>query len=220
VELGKEVDVELITREKPDVVILAAGAIPIHPNIPGIEGENVVFAADVLEGKAEVGETVVIIGGGAVGIETALFVAKKGTTSAEAAVFLAVGGAMDAEAAIQLTQKGKHVTILEMLDKIGQDMGITTLSSLRLHLRQHGVEVITEAKAERITESGVEYTKDNELVFASADTIIIAVGSKPECDLAEKLQGLVPEVHQVGDCVSARTVREAIEEAARIGRQI
>ncbi|NQT74743.1 MAG: FAD-dependent oxidoreductase [Chloroflexi bacterium] len=219
VKLGKEVDIELITREKPDVVILAAGAIPIHPNIPGIEGENVVFAADVLEGKAEVGETVVIIGGGAVGIETALFVAKKGTTSAEAAVFLAVGGAMAAEAAIQLTQKGKHVTILEMLDKIGQDMGITTLSSLRLHLRQHGAEVITEAKAERITESGIEYTKDSQSIFAAADTIIIAVGSQPECELAEKLQGLVSEIHQIGDCVSARTVREAIEEAAQIGRQ-
>ncbi len=219
-ELDKEADVELITREKPDAVILAAGAIPIHPGIPGIEGENVIYAADVLEDKADVGGKVVVIGGGAVGIETALFVANKGTISAEAAVFLATGGAMDAEAAIELAQKGKQVTILEMLDKIGQDMGITTLSSLRLHLRQHDVEVITQAKVERINESGVEYTKDNQSIFTSAHTIIIAVGSKPECQLAEKLQGIVPEVHQVGDCVSARTVREAIEEAARIGRQI
>ena len=66
----------------------------------------------------------------------------------------------------------------------------------------------------------MEYAKDRETKLAMADTIIIAVGSKPESELFESTKGTVPEMHQVSDCVSARTIKEAIEEAARIARSI
>jgi len=99
-------------------------------------------------------------------------------------------------------------------------VGITTMSSLRLSLRLHDVEIITKATAERITDSGVEYSQDREQKTAPADTVVIATGSRPETELFEMLEAAVPEVYRVGDCVSVRTALEAIEEAARIGREI
>jgi len=64
IELGKEAGAEFIKKENPDAVVLAAGSKAIRPDIPGIDGKNVVSASDVLLGKAEIGENVVVIGGG------------------------------------------------------------------------------------------------------------------------------------------------------------
>lgn len=220
VELGKGADAALVNGERPDAVVIATGATPIRPDIPGIDRENVAYACDVLEGKVDVGEKVVVIGGGAVGCETALFLAKKGTITPDVAVFLASRGVMDAESAVRLTHTGKKVTILEMLDKIGVDIGRTTRWTIIQSLRLHNVEMIPGATVQRITESGVIYTKDGEEKLSPADTIVIAVGTRSESGLFEALQGLVPEVYRVGDCIEPRTASEAVEEAARVGREI
>jgi 2,4-dienoyl-CoA reductase (NADPH2) len=174
----------------------------------------------VLENEAALGKRVVVIGGGAVGMETALFIAKQGPMSAESAVFLASGGALDAETAVKLTRQGPQVTILEMLDRIGQDMGPTTRASVRFHLRLHDVKVVTKATARRITEAGVVYEREGKEELAEADTVVIATGSKPETGLYDALQGALPEVYRIGDCVKARTACEAIEEAALVARKI
>ena len=220
VELGKEATVETVKAQKPDAVIVATGARPLRPAIPGIDADNVVEAADVLENKAALGRKVVVIGGGAVGMETALFIASQGPMSAESAVFLASGGALDAETAIKMTRQGPRVTILEMLDRIGQDMGPTTRSSTRYALRLHNVNVVTKATARRITPAGVVYERDGQEVTEEADTVVMAVGSRPDTALYESLQGVLPEVHRIGDCVKARTACEAIEEAALLARRI
>ncbi len=220
VEMGKEIDAEAIKKQRPDAVVVATGATPLQPRIPGIDGDNVVWANEVLENGAALGKQVVVIGGGAVGMETALFIAKQGPMTAESAVFLSLGGALDAETAINLTRKGPQVTILEMLDRIGQDMGPTTRSSVRFHLRLHDVKVVTKAKASRITNKGVVYEHDGKEELAEADTVVIATGSKPETGLFDALQGTIPELYRIGDCVKARTACEAIEEAALMGRKI
>jgi len=220
VELGKEVSAGAIKKLKPDAVVVATGATPLRPNIPGIDGDNVAWASEVLENEAALGQRVVVIGGGAVGMETALFIAKQGPMSAESAVFLASGGALDAETAVKMTRQGPQVTILEMLDRIGQDMGPTTRASVRFHLRLHDVKVITKATARRITEKGVVYGREGKEELAEADTVVIATGSKPETGLYDALQGTLPEVYRIGDCVKARTACEAIEEAALIARKI
>jgi 2,4-dienoyl-CoA reductase (NADPH2) len=180
----------------------------------------VVYAGDVLERKIEVGERVVVIGGGAIGCETALFLAKKATIAPDVAVFLASRGAMDAETVVKLTHTGKKVTILEMLDKVGKDIGRTTRWTIMQSLRRHNVEMIRVATAVRITDSGVVYRQDGEEKLAEADTVVIAVGTQSESRLFDALQGLVPEVYRVGDCIQPRTALEAIHEAAHIGRQI
>ena len=220
VELGRLADAAIVKEEKPDAVVVATGASPLRPDIPGIDGDNVAWAWDVLEQRAALGKRVVVIGGGAVGMETALYMAKQGPMSAESAVFLAQGGAIDPEMAIRMTLKGPEVTILEMLERIGQDMGPTTRSSVRFALRLHGVKVITRATARRITSAGVVYEREGKEELAEADTVVIAAGSKPETALYEAVQGLAPEIYRIGDCVEARTACEAIEEAALLARKI
>ncbi len=220
VELGKEVDADIVKKQKPDAVVVATGATPLRPKIPGIDGDNVVWAWEVLENRAALGKRVVVIGGGAVGMETALFIAKQGPMSAESAVFLASGGALDAETAIKMTRQGPQAIILEMLERIGQDMGPTTRASVRFALRLHDVKVVTKATARRITEAGVVYERDGKEELAEADTVVIATGSKPETGLYDALHGVLPEVYRIGDCVKARTACEAIEEAALIARKI
>ncbi|MDM7998886.1 MAG: FAD-dependent oxidoreductase [Dehalococcoidia bacterium] len=220
VELGKEADAEMVKKLKPDAVVVATGATPLRPAIPGIDGGNVAWAWEVLEHGLALGKRVVVIGGGAVGMETALFIAKQGAMSADAAVFLASAGALDAETAVKMTLQGPRVTILEMLDRIGQDMGVTTRASMRHHLRLHEVKVVTRATARRITDKGVIYEHGGKEELAEADSVVIAVGSKPETGLYDALQGALPEVYRIGDCVKARTCCEAIEEAALIARKI
>jgi 2,4-dienoyl-CoA reductase (NADPH2) len=180
----------------------------------------VAWASEVLENRAALGKRVVVIGGGAVGMETALFIANQGPMSVESAMFLASGGGLDAETAVKLARQGPKVTILEMLDRIGQDMGPTTRSSVRFELRLHDVKVVTKATARRITDEGVVFEHDGKEELAEADTVVIATGSKSETGLYEALHGALPEVYRIGDCVKARTACEAIEEAALIARKI
>ena len=220
VRLGQTADSKAIQQERPDAIVVATGASPLRPEIPGIDGDNVVWAWDVLEQRAALGKRVVVVGGGAVGMETALYIANQGPMSAESAVFLARGGALDAATAVQMTLRGPQVTILEMLDRIGHDMGPTTRSSVRFALRLHDVQVITRATARRITPAGVIYEREGREELAEADTVVIATGSKSENALYQAVQRLAPEVYRIGDCVEARTACEAIEEGALIARQI
>ena len=91
--LGCEVDARLIADQSPDAIILATGAAPMTPSISGSDLPHVVQAWDVLSHQATTGKRVVIVGGGAVGVETALFLAEKGTLSAEGVKFLLVNRA-------------------------------------------------------------------------------------------------------------------------------
>ncbi|MCP4626646.1 MAG: FAD-dependent oxidoreductase, partial [bacterium] len=96
------VDESLIEKEKPDAVILATGAESITPPIPGIDLPHVVQAWDVLRDKVYTGKRIVIIGGGAVGVETALFLGEKGTLSGDAVKFLLVNKAEEPETLYKL----------------------------------------------------------------------------------------------------------------------
>ena len=90
VVLNSSVDEALLTELKPEALILATGGVPISPYIPGVDLPHVVQAWDILAGKVATGQKVAIIGGGAVGIETALLLAEEGTLSGEELKFLLV----------------------------------------------------------------------------------------------------------------------------------
>ena len=120
VMLNQTVDATMIEREKLDAVILATGAVLIAPPIPGADLPHVCQAWDVLRNRVITGRTVVVVGGGAVGVKTALFLAEKGTMSAEAVKFLLVNGAEDPKDLYEFATRGtKTVILVEMLDKIG-----------------------------------------------------------------------------------------------------
>jgi 2,4-dienoyl-CoA reductase (NADPH2) len=220
VKMKTEADRTVIGEQKPDAVVLATGATPIWPKIPGIDQKNVVHAHDVLEDKAEVKGKVVIIGGGATGAETALFIAKKKAMNPEVAIYLASKKGIDPEAALQFTRSGTDVTVLEMVNRIGQDIGRTTRWTIIGELREYGVKMVTLATATKITEEGVVYEHEGQEKFVPADTVVIAAGVESSKGLAEALEGAFAEVHNVGDCIDPRHAMDAIHEAARIARQI
>lgn len=193
VELGVEATPELIEKGKPDAVVIATGASPIVPaDIPGVKGRNVVSALDIITGAKEAGQRVVIIGGGLVGCETAEL----------------------------LAEKGKKVTILEMLDEIGSDVGVSSKQAMIDRLQNAGIEMITRTRAQEITRRGVRAIQNNSPQIFEADMVVLAVGFTPNTGLTQKLTGKVATVYSIGDCVEPRKIVDAISDGARVGREI
>jgi pyruvate/2-oxoglutarate dehydrogenase complex dihydrolipoamide dehydrogenase (E3) component len=147
-----------------------------------------------LTNKVEVGEKIVVLGGGMVGCETAEF----------------------------LAEKARKVTIIEMLDKIAADMWeVQGRQNLLDRLTKGGVNMVTEAKGEEITDRGlVIVTKHGERLTVEMDTLVLAVGSRPNIELYEALQEKILEFHRAGDCVEPQKILEAIHDASRIARAL
>jgi len=221
VRLGREVRREDVKRLAPDAVIVATGAAPARPDIPGVGGDNVVPAWDLLSRDVTLGRRVVIVGGNALGLETALFVANQGTIGPEVLHFLAANRAETWETLETLIDRGnKEVTVLEMTSKAGQDIGPSTRWTVLSEIRRLGVRVITDAKALRITDQGVEVEKNGETSTIPADSVVPATGSEPVNHLAGELEGLVAELHVVGDAKDPRNALEAIREGFEAGLRV
>jgi 2,4-dienoyl-CoA reductase (NADPH2) len=212
---------DLIEGESPDVVVFAAGARPALPPIPGINGENVIHAWDVLSGRSAVGSRVVVLGGNAVGLETALSIAQIGTLAPDMLHFLMANRAESVETLMGLLDRGiKEVTVVEMLKKAGKDIGLTTRWTIMGELRRLGVTIRTDAKAVGVSREGVELETENGSEILACDSVVIATGASPENELAKKIEGLVPEMHIIGDAVEPRNALDAIREGFELGLKI
>jgi 2,4-dienoyl-CoA reductase (NADPH2) len=193
VKLNEAPTAEEIARGKPDVVIIATGAIPHILDLPGIKGPNVATAIDVLAGKKQPGRSVVVVGGGSTGCETAEF----------------------------LAQKGKQVAILEMLPRIGADYGPANRYVVIDRLVAAGIRLETGVKAEAITKTGVKVIRSGLYPeFFEADTVVLSVGMVPDDEIARTLEGRVSSVFKIGDAAKPATVKEAMESAFKIAMQI
>jgi 2,4-dienoyl-CoA reductase (NADPH2) len=192
VRLGEKVTPSLVAKLKPDVVILATGAVPIVPNIPGIDLPHVFQAWDVLAGKNVPGKNVVVVGGGGVGCYTALY----------------------------LAARNKKVTLLEMLEKTAKDIGISNRWIIRDNLEKTGVRTFTSTKVERISEKEVFAIKNGQRLTLPADSVVLAVGSKPNKNLAEAIREKIPEIYEIGDCVEPRKALQAIHEGWNVGLKV
>ncbi|HDP25993.1 MAG TPA: FAD-dependent oxidoreductase, partial [Deltaproteobacteria bacterium] len=213
IHTGIEADKKLIDTYNPDAVILATGGNPILPRIPGIDGPHVVQAWDVLSGKAAVGEHVVIIGGGAVGIETGIFIAKIGTLDPEALHFLFLHQAEDTETLRALCTRGiKKVNIVEMLPKLGKDIGMSTRWVELKMLKLYGVETLTDTMVTEITPEGVIVSRQGDVDHITCDTVVVAVGTASYNSLESSLRDSVDQCFVVGDAQRPRKAYEAIRE--------
>lgn len=195
VRLNSEAGPETVEKEKPDVLVLALGARPFVPNIPGADGAHVVLAEDVLTGRKTVSGKVIILGGGLVGCETADL----------------------------LVERGKGVTgvvILEMLDRIADNVSPTYRPFFLARLKKAGIGMETGTTVTAMTDKGVEVLRKGVPAFIEGDAVVIAAGLKVDPGIEEKFRGKAPEVYSVGDCVKPRMIREAIEEGFLVGRKI
>jgi 2,4-dienoyl-CoA reductase (NADPH2) len=222
VRSGQEVTPDLVNQEQPDLVVVATGAAPFEPPVPAIHQPNVAQAWDVLKGKVSTGRQVVVVGGGSVGLETAIFLASKGAISPAQLYFLTLHEAESPEFLRQLVVKGvTKVTVIEMASRMGQDVGPSTRWVLLKDLQARGVDLITGAKMKNISPGFVEYTNSNgEDVTLPADTVVLAMGARPENSLAKALENTGVEIRVIGDAAKVGRIGEAIEAGFRLAREI
>lgn len=219
VHLNTVVDEALIQSNPPDHIIVATGARPITPPIPGIESTNVVQAWDVLRNRVRTGRKVIIIGGGAVGVEVALFLAEKGTLSGETLKFLMVNKAEPMDELYNLAVNGtKEVLLIEMIDRIGEGLGKTTRWTLLQDMKRTNVQAMTATQALEITPQGVKVaTADGNTMEIPADTVVLGVGSRSHNPLSESLDRLGIPTTTVGDADQVATAFEAMHSGFKAG---
>jgi len=200
VKLNTELTLEVIEKEKPDVLVVATGAGPVQVNIKGADGANVVTAWDILSGRAWVPFRLDL---------------------SPAKVVVVGGGELGAEVADLLAEGNKAVTIVASTEDIALEVNTMLRPALMSRLAFNGVKIITEARVKEITEDSVIYEKDShEETISGLDAVVLAVGIKPINKLAAEAKDRVPELHIIGDAKEQRKALDAIEESASVGRQI
>ena len=191
---GTEYTDTLAQQEKPDVVILASGSTEKRLPFPGLEGENIFLAQEILGGrKNTTGDNVVVLGGGSVGVELAAHMA----------------------------QDFKHVTILEVKDRIAEDGEFSNNHFLFKILDEFKVQHYTGAFYQNYQDGVVTFRQRDEIhkIYDVTD-IVMAVGSAPAADLREKLESLGIEVRTVGDADKVKPGLKNIEEGFFTGLNI
>ena len=176
-------------------LVLAVGAAPAVPPVPGIDSPKVIDCVTALTGPDLPGQRVLVVGGGLVGCETALGYA----------------------------QAGKQVTILEALPDIlsaGIPVPEMNDSMLRDLLDEAGVVRRTGRRLSRVTEDGAVADGPDGEEKLPADHIVLAVGFTPRTSLAPELAGAGMEVYQVGDGSRVGSVMTAIGSAYTVGRML
>lgn len=191
IELETEATPAMVAKMSPDTVVVAVGADPIIPSIPGIDKQHVVWAGDVDAGIKTVGQTVLIAGGGSTGGETAL----------------------------QLAKDGKQVTMVEMLAKaevlLGWPRGLID------QLEELSVEFLTRVKLDAVTDTGAIVLDDQWRRYEiPADTVILSLGLKPRTHVVQSFYGLTTDVFVVGDCLKSGAVKEAIHDGFNVAVEI
>lgn len=191
IRLNTEATAELVRAEAPDALIVAVGAEPIMPDIPGAVGENVVLATDVHLGTANTGPRVVVVGGGLTGCE----------------------------AALELAREGRQVTVVDMVteDEIAIDAKAMNRFTLLDLLAEAGVRIIPEVKVEEVRADAVRLTdKQWKQTEIPADTVVIAVGCAACSSTVAALTGIVRDTYVIGDCRESRNLKEAVHEAFNV----
>lgn len=209
--LNTEVTAALIQEKKPDHLFVAEGAEALVPPIQGSDDASVLTAWEALRDKKVLGKSVAIIGGGAVGLETALFVAAKGTINPETLHFLFAYEAESMERLRELMFRGRSsVTVFEMLPKAGGDVGKSTRWVLFDNLKRYGVNILTDAKVVSIDQGVIRYEKEGAEETQRFDDIILASGSRSVKRLSSEVENLGIPFDVIGDCIQPRKINDAI----------
>jgi 2,4-dienoyl-CoA reductase-like NADH-dependent reductase (Old Yellow Enzyme family)/thioredoxin reductase len=190
---GTELTPALAESLAPDVLIIAVGAEPVIPRIPGVDGANVLSANGLSEEGVRLGDTVAILGGGLVGCE----------------------------AAVHLALEGKAVTVIEMEDGVARDANAIHGRFLRDKMNELEIRQLTGTVGTAVTASGVCCIGRDDTEFTvPADTVVIAVGQRARTDTVKALHEAVPAVLIIGDCVKPKNVTDAMLQGHYAGLKI
>lgn len=204
IEFNTTATAEMVQRMKPDVVFLATGGILTVPEMTGVKKNNVMttpelhhrvkpflrtvgprFLGWATKYYLPIGKSVIVIGAGLHGCETAEFLAKR----------------------------GRNVTIVEPTEKIGEGMLDFRLGLTMEWFGRVGVNIITSAKDMAITDTGITFTdKDGKKQTIEADSVVPTSPLLPNSELLKGLEGKVPELYVIGDAKQPRMIVHAIRE--------
>jgi Pyridine nucleotide-disulphide oxidoreductase. len=177
IRLATEATPEIIKAENPDAIVVAVGAEPNIPPIPGLDGENVVWVGDLEAGNVQVGDNILVAGGGLTGCEVAL----------------------------DLARKGKKVSIVEMVsEKEMIDVSPIPMTALIKLLKEEGVTILANHKLLRVNVNTAVVEGKDGIKNIAFDTLIVSLGVKPKIEEASKFADLADEVYYVGDCTTNR----------------
>lgn len=182
--LSTEATPESIMALAPDTVFVATGADRLTLPIPGIDRANVHHVLDVDTGRVEVGENVVVCGGGLSGTESAL----------------------------QLAMDGKKVTVIDMLpvEQFAKDHSPAPRGMLLQLLEQYGVKLIGGVRVCEIGDDGVHVmAQDGTASVLPCDDVVAAFGMKKNDALLKQMRELLPDVIAVGDCNVVKNIKNA-----------
>ena len=184
IRLNTLVDRAYVEKEAPDALIVAAGSEPLIPPIPGLrEAPNMISAEDYYLRKDEVGDTVIVLGGGLVGCELA----------------------------VCLAREGKKVHLVEMRDQLCPDANVRYRPLLMNELEKCKVEVHPSCKCEKAGSDGVVCsTADGTQIEIAGDSILCGLGLKPNTAVVEELRGTTPKFFAIGNCVRPDTITHAV----------
>lgn len=188
VQLGVEVTKEELLMDEFDSVVLAVGASPVIPPIPGVEREHVITAIDAYAQPDRVRGRVVVIGGGEIGVECGMY----------------------------MCDLGHEAKVLEMAGTLAQDstpIHFYTMFRTAWQSRE-GFSSEVNARVTRIEDNGVYFEREGEEHFVPADTVILAAGMKANVDEAFALSdSSVYDSFRIGDCVHAGNIQKAQRSA-------
>ena len=220
--LEREATLPRILEYRPDAVVLAHGALPRPVPFPVEPGAEVVRAEQILLGEVTAGRRVAVIGGGAVGCETALYLAEEATPSAETIRFLLAHRAEPPETVCELIDRPtREITVVEFAGRIGNGIGKSTRWAVKKNLERLQVRTMTNTQALRALPGRLQVRSrpDGPVRELPVDTVVLAVGSVPPEELWRGLEGRLP-VYRIGDAVEARTIGDALSEAVQLALRI
>lgn len=185
VHLNTEATPEMVEGLNADVAIVAIGAKPIVPPVENITSEKVATLDALHHEIPEVGQKVVILGGGLVGSEVGIY----------------------------LDQIGKDVTIVEMREDWAMDAYFMHKNAMKMYVRESDIKICCNTTAKKVTDKGLLCVdKDGKEVEIEADTILLAAGFKPDRDVRDDFYNTAERVFMVGDAVKAGRVVDAVTQ--------
>lgn len=185
--LGEEATVTKVQALSPSGVFIACGARPFIPPVPGIDGGNVVLAEEVLLHPEEAKGDCVIIGSGMTGLETGEVVLKS----------------------------GHRTTIADLLPEIGAGADMMTILDAKQRMAPYQPTYLPGHKLTRITPEGAEFEclASRLPVQVAAETVILALGVRPQTDLVARFKAAFPDAHVLGDASRGGRVVDATQDA-------
>jgi pyruvate/2-oxoglutarate dehydrogenase complex dihydrolipoamide dehydrogenase (E3) component len=211
-KLNTELTPDMARELAPDVIIAALGARPVVPPVKGIDGSNVFLAEDIYIDPSKAGKSAVIMGGGLVGLELGVFLARLGcrvavvemlpetiATRREAPVSERIGSSLTLENGTNIVH---GVALAQEIKKLPN------------------MSILASTKVMEIDGAGCVVRDESGERRLDAEAVICAVGMRPLAEEGAAFYDCAPEFHQIGDCVTPRNILAATQTAYKIAFDI